>query len=113
MKEYVFLFRGGLDFKTASPDQLQKAMTKWKNWIDELAKQGKFTGGHRLLETGSVMKEKKHITDGPFAESKEIIGGFVSVKADDLQEAEEIAKGCPIFDYNGNLEVREIAPATM
>ncbi len=109
MKEYVFLFRGGLNFQTASPEQIQQAMTKWKTWMDELAKQGKYTGGHRLAPTGSVMKEKKHMTDGPFAESKEIIGGFISVKAGDLVEAEDLAKGCPIFDYNGLIEVREIA----
>src|SRR5882724_6884466 len=109
MKEYVFLFRGGLDLNNSSPDEIQKAMAKWKAWVDDLAKQGKFTGGHRLTDAGSVMKEKKHFTDGPYAESKEVIGGFISVKAGSLKEAEEIAKGCPIFDYNGFLEVREIA----
>jgi hypothetical protein len=109
MKEYVFLFRGGLDLTNSSPDQIQKAMAKWKTWVDGLAAEGKFTGGHRLVPVGSVMKEKKHVTDGPYVEGKEIIGGFISVKADDLKAAEEIAKGCPIFEYNGFLEVREVA----
>jgi len=55
-----------------------------------------------------LLKGAKQITDGPYAESKEIVGGYLGIKANDLDEAIEIAKGCPIFDYDGSTEVREI-----
>ena len=110
MKDYVLLFRGGLDFSTASPDQLQQAMAKWKAWIEELTKDGKYDGGNRLTKDGAVLNgSKKQISDGPFTESKEIVGGYIGIKASDKKEAIEIAKGCPIFNYDGIVEVREVA----
>jgi hypothetical protein len=111
MKDYVFLFRGGLDFRTASPEQLQKAMQKWQVWMDKLAKDGRLSSsGNRLADTGSVIKgEKKQVFEGPYVEGKEIVGGFIAVKAADLKEAIEISKGCPIFDFGGSTEVREVA----
>jgi hypothetical protein len=110
MKDYLLLFRGGLDFTTATPEQMQQAMMKWKNWIEELTKNDKYNGGERLARNGAVIKgSKKEISDGPYTESKEIVGGYVSIKSDDLQQAIEIARGCPIFNYDGNVEIREVA----
>ncbi|MDP4261119.1 MAG: YciI family protein [Bacteroidota bacterium] len=110
MKDYLLLFRGGLDFSTATPEQLQQAMMKWRNWIAELTKDARYNGGNRLENNGTVIKGvKKQIFDGPHTESKEIVGGYISIKAGDKQEAIEIAKGCPIFNYDGIVEVREVA----
>jgi hypothetical protein len=115
MKDYLLLFRGGLNFATASPEQLQQAMMKWKTWIEELTKEGIYNGGERLTRNGTVVKgnEKQsdgyRIIDGPYSEGKEIVGGYISIKADDLQKAIEISKGCPIFNFDGNIEIREVA----
>lgn len=109
MKDFLLLFRGGLDFASATQEQLQKAMMRWKTWMEELVQQGKYSGGHRLSRSGSVLRRGEKITDGPYAESKEIVGGYVSLKAKDLTDAIETAKGCPIFNYNGSVEVREVA----
>src|ERR1700737_2466702 len=110
MKDYLLIFRGGLDIKNAPPEQVQQAMQKWRNWMDQLAKQGRSSGGQRLTKNGAVLHgSKKQISDGPFAEAKEIVGGYLAIKAADLDEAIEIAKGCPIFDYDGITEVREVA----
>ncbi len=111
MKEYLLFFRGGLDYRSASPEQLQKAMQKWQVWLDALADEGKLASrGNRLAAAGSVIRgEKKQVFEGPYVEGKEIVGGFIGVKAKDLQEAVEIGKGCPIFDYGGSTEVREVA----
>jgi hypothetical protein len=110
MKDFVLLFRGGLDFSTATQEQMQQAMMKWRAWMEQLSKEGKYGGGHRLTKSGSVLKGKeKQIIDGPFAESKEIVGGFIAIKANDLQDAIATAKGCPIFDYDGIAEIREVA----
>lgn len=110
MKDYLLLFRGGLDYSKASPEQLQQSMQKWRSWMDGLAQQGKLSGGQRLEGTGSVVNgTKKQVSDGPFAEGKEVIGGYIAVKANTLDEAIEIAKGSPIYDHDGSTEVREIA----
>ncbi|HEY4327786.1 MAG TPA: YciI family protein [Mucilaginibacter sp.] len=109
MKDYVFIFRGGLNFATAAPEELQQALMKWKTWIDELTKDGRYNGGERLLRNGTVVKgNQKQVVDGPYLDG-EIAGGYTSIKAADLQEAIEISKGCPIFNYDGIVEIREVA----
>ena len=111
MKDYLFLFRGGLDFTKASPEQLQQTMLNWKNWTEELSKKGIYGGGERLTRNDAavVKGNAKQVVDGPYAESKEIIGGYINIKADNLQQAIEISKGCPIFNFDGNVEIREVA----
>jgi len=109
MKDFMFLFRGGLDVTRASAEELERAMQKWRVWTEELAGKGKYVTGQRLTRSGSVLTgKKKELTDGPFTEGKEIVGGFVVIKAVDLGDAIESARGCPIFDYDGSAEVREI-----
>ena len=113
MKSYTLLFRGGLDYTTASPEEMQTVMTKWKAWMDGIAADGRMLpGGQRLNPaTGAVLTGKSGaVTDGPFAEGKEVVSGFIAIKAADLQEAIMIAEGCPIYDFAGSgTEVREIA----
>ena len=111
MKDYLLFFRGAMDFRTASPEQLQGATQKWQVWLDKLAKEGKLASrGSRLTAAGSVIKgEKKQVFEGPYVEGKEIVGGYISVRAENLREAVEIGKECPIFDYGGSTEVREVA----
>ncbi|PWT76567.1 MAG: hypothetical protein C5B59_06155 [Bacteroidetes bacterium] len=111
MKNYLFLFRGGLDFTKAPSEQVQQVILKWKNWVDELARKGIYNGGERLTrsEAAVIKGPAKLITDGPYTESKEIVGGYISIKASNLQEAIEIAKDSPIFNFDGNVEIREVA----
>lgn len=111
MKDYLFLFRGGLDFAKAPAGQVQQAMMKWRKWVDELKQKGIYNGGERLEKNNAatVKGNAKEVTDGPYTESKEIVGGYISVQAESVQQAIEISKGCPIFDYDGNIEIREVA----
>jgi len=113
MKNYVLLFRGGMDYRTASPDDLQADVQLWHTWMGALAAQGKMVpGGQQLVPAGAaVTGSAKHVTDGPFAEGKELIGGFIVVAAADMTEAIDIAKGCPILLHDGSAEVREVAAA--
>lgn len=110
MKEFLYLFRGGdSNPGQRSPEQMQLSMQKWTQWMQELAQKGKFVGGQPLTMDGKTVKGKaKQVTDGPFAEGKEMIGGYLIVKADDYNEAVELSKGCPIFENDGIVEVREI-----
>ncbi len=109
MKEYILLFRGG-KLENQSPEQSQAHMQKWVEWMTELGKQGKFIGAQPLVKTGRVVTgTKKVISDGPFMEGKEMLGGYLICKADSYDEAVEISKNCPILEFdNGLVEVREI-----
>jgi hypothetical protein len=111
MKDYLFLFRGGLDFTKAPAEQVQQAMQKWRNWVDELKQAGVYIGGERLSRNDAavVKGNTKEVTDGPYTESKEIVGGYISVHAENIQHAIEISKGCPIFNFDGKVEIREVA----
>ncbi len=112
MKEFLFVFRN--DFKavpTGSPEEMQAMMKKWMDWIGGIAAQNKLVDrGNRLMSGGNVVKANKVVTDGPYTEIKELIGGYTLVKADSLAEATEMAHGCPILGIGGNVEVREINP---
>jgi hypothetical protein len=112
MKEFMYLFRGG-DAREAqqSPDAMQAHMQKWRTWMESLAKTGNLVTGLPLQQEGKVVaKGGKVITDGPFTEGKEVVGGYLIVKAKDLNEAASLANGCPIYEYDGTTEVREIMP---
>ena len=109
MKDFMFLFRfkDGLDLRSASREEFQKEAEKWKTWTDKLMSEGRLTPGNRLVPSGKVMKGKnREVQDGPFAEGKELVGGFCTVKAHNLEEALSMAEDCPIFDQDGSVEVR-------
>jgi len=108
MEKYMFLFRGG-DISHFSPEEQQAHMEKWFAWVDKLTKQGRYVAGEPLLPGGKTISgSKKSVTDGPFTESKEVIGGFFTINAASLDEAVEIAKECPDYDLGGSVEVREV-----
>jgi hypothetical protein len=96
-----------------SPQRFQEIYGKYRAWRDRMASEGKLTGGNKLEdETGRVMRAesgsgKVHITDGPYTESKEVIGGFFVVKAENYEEAVKIASDCPHLEY-GTIEIRRI-----
>ncbi len=107
MADFMYLFRGGEE--TGSPEQMQQHMQKWRTWIQELGNQGHFKAGEPLERTGKVVRgQGKVVTDGPFAEAKDLVGGFLLVTARDLEEAVELSKGCPIFENGGLVEVRPV-----
>ncbi len=114
MKEYLLLFRGG-DGREAMLDKEKWAahMEQWKAWMGGLAEAGKFVGGQPLTPDGKTMHTVSNITDGPFVEGKEVVNGYLIIKGADYTEAVELSKGCPIFEHNGVVEVREIASMEM
>ena len=109
MADFLYIFRGGMD-PGLSPQQMQEQMQKWGAWVQALTKSGAFKAGDPLEQGGKVLKgKKKVVTDGPFAEAKDLVGGYLLVSAKDLNEATELARGCPIFEYDsGTVEVRQI-----
>jgi len=116
MKEYLLLFRGGEGAELQkSPEAWQAHMQKWMQWMGGLQQEGKFVGGQPLEPNGKqIAGTRKVITDGPFMEGKEYVGGYLMIKAGNLDEATTLSKGCPILDFDsGRVEVREIKELKM
>ncbi len=105
---YMLLFRGMDWDRDLSPEEIQNVMSRWIAWCDRLAEQGKARAGQPLTDKGKVISGKRGQTvlDGPFAESKETVAGYIMLQVDNLDEAVEIAKECPGLDYGISVEVR-------
>ncbi len=109
MADFIYLFRGGMDMQKATADERQKNMEKWMAWMKELGQKGHFKSGEPLDSSGKVVRGKnKVVTDGPYAEAKDVVGGYLLVTAGDLAQAVELSRGCPIFDHDGSVEVRTV-----
>ncbi len=112
MKDFLFIYRTDYtNMPESSPEEMQEMTKRWMTWIGGIAAQQKLVDrGNRLEHTGAVVRNTDLVTDGPYTEIKESIGGYTVIKAASLAEASEIAKGCPIFMQGGTVEVREISP---
>jgi hypothetical protein len=108
MASFILIFRGGE--QVDSPEQMQKHMQKWFAWFDGLTKSGVYKGQGAPLEPGGkvVRGSRRAVSDGPFAEAKDLVGGYAVVEARDLDAAVEIARGCPIYETEGAVEVRPV-----
>jgi hypothetical protein len=113
MSEFTYLYRGRQT--SASPEERQKHLEKWVAWFKELGAKGYLKElGHPLEGTGMVVKgNQKIVTDGPYAEAKDVVGGYSVIEANDLAHAAEISKGCPILEVGGSVEVRPLQQMNM
>jgi hypothetical protein len=109
MKEFMFIFTNNPGRPQPTPAEMQANMQLWFAWIDKLKAKELYVGGEALMPGGKMVTGKKAlVTDGPFAESKEIVGGYFIVKADSLEAAAELAKDCPDLPQDGKVQVREV-----
>ncbi|WP_309640683.1 YciI family protein [Flavobacterium sp.] len=109
MKEFMMIFRSEINESFGpSPEQMQSSIQHWMDWMGGIAAQGKMASGNRLSFEGKTLKPNNVIADGPYAEVKEIIGGYVVVKATNIDEAMKLAEGCPILNHGGHVEVRSV-----
>lgn len=111
MKDFLFLFRADYSsYAKRSPEALQSITKKWMDWIGSIAAQNKLIDrGNRLENDGKVIKPNNIVTDGPYCEIKESLGGYTLIKAETIDEAVTLAKGCPVYEIGGSVEVREIS----
>ena len=114
MEKFMFIFQGG-EMNGASPEQMQENMGKWMAWIEKLSKSNQYVAGEPLLPGGKLVSGKggKTVTDGPFTEGKEVVGGFFIVNAKDMQDAVEMAKDCPSYEIGGSVQVRQVMKMEM
>ncbi len=113
MSEFMFLYRGGN--RPTSPEEVQQVMQKWMAWFKDLAAEGHVVDrGQPLERSGKVVQAgTKSIIDGPFAEAKDVVGGYTLIKASDISQAAELANGCPVLDRGGQVEVRPVMKLDM
>jgi hypothetical protein len=107
--EFLVISRGQWD-STLSRKERQNAIDQFYVWLERLVDEGKMKRGQRLTYEGKTIGRQSAITDGPFGESKEVIGGFWIILANNLDEAAQIAKGNPCLDYGLFMEVRPVDP---
>ena len=108
MSEFVYLYRGGR--RSETPAEGEQVMQRWVNWMKDLSAKGHIKDqGQPLEPEGKVVRSKNgNITDGPYPESKDVVGGYTLIEAKDLSQAAELAGGCPIFEFGGIVEVRPV-----
>lgn len=109
---YLFVFRSPADLPDPTPEQMQQSFQKWMGWIQGMKTRGQYIAGEPLEDVGKVLRgpRGKHVTDGPFAEAKEVVGGYMLIAAKSFAAAVKISKGCPGFAVGGSVEVRQIMP---
>ena len=110
--EFLVISRGQWD-STLSRKERQNAIDKFYAWLEQLVDEGKMKRGQRLTYEGKTIGRQNAITDGPFGESKEVIGGYWSILANNLDEAAKIAKGnATVFRSNATVfgQGRESSP---
>lgn len=110
MKDFMMIFYGA-DYGELglSPEESQVQMGRWFDWVGKLQEKGIYQGGQALHITGKTIRgEEKVMTDGPFAESKELVGGYFIVKVKDIDEAAELAQDYPDYHLGGSVELREV-----
>ena len=113
MNEFVLVIHRDIINReaTPSPEQMQAAIKPFQDWLGGIAAQNKLVGQPKRMETsGKVVKQNNIVTDGPYAEIKESVGGMIIIRAEDYDDAVEIAKGCPILTWGASVEVRMLMP---
>jgi len=113
MAKYMLLLHDDTAaFANISPEQMQKVIEKYVAWGRRLREKGVMRGGEKLTdEPGKVMRSANgqvRVTDGPYSESKEVLGGYYLLEADSYEQAVEYAKDCPQLEYGGTIEVRQV-----
>jgi hypothetical protein len=112
MSEFVLLYRNTAEARQealGTPERARASREKWGAWMEGMKAKGQLKSiGLPLDLAGSVVRAKGTVVDGPYAETKEVVGGFSVIEARDLAHAAEIASGCPIIERGGSVEVRPV-----
>lgn len=107
MEKFMLIFHGGIKQDT-SPEDLQNNMDQWMAWVDKLQKEGRYVSGEALLPGGKLVTGKSAVTDGPYTEGKELVGGFFVIEAANIDEAVAECQNYPDYDFGGQVQVRPV-----
>jgi hypothetical protein len=113
MEKFMLIFHGA-QMENQSPEQMQAHMGKWMAWIDKLNQTGQYISGEPLLPGGKLITgKKKTVTDGPYTEGKEVVGGYFIINANSFDEALKISEDYPDYDQGGSVQVRQVMKIDM
>ena len=114
MEKFMLIFQGGR-MNGGSPEEMQAHMGKWMAWIDRLSKSNQYVAGEPLLPGGKLVSGTggKTVTDGPYTEGKEVVGGFFIINAKDMDDAVNIARDSPSYEVGGTVQVRQVMKVEM
>ena len=107
MEKFMLIFHGGIGYD-ASPADMQANMGKWMGWVEQLQKEGKYVSGEALLPGGKLVTGTTAVTDGPYTEGKELVGGYFVIKATNMEEAVAECQNYPDFQFGGQVQVRPV-----
>lgn len=111
MSQFMLFIRNGDEPNEFSPEQIQQAIQRFSVWAKKLREQGKLIAAEKLKDNEGLMLSRRNgqiVVDGPYAETKETIGGYFIVEAGSLEEAIEITKECPALSHGGQVELRAV-----
>jgi hypothetical protein len=108
----MLIFRGGAVSRgDLSPTELQAHVAKWYTWSDELTRKGRGVVGTPVDNPGMTVRgHERMVTDGPYAESKDLVTGSMIIEAASLEDAVEVARTCPTYEFDGSVEARPVLP---
>ena len=112
MEKFMLIFHGGMPMD-ASPADLEANMGKWLEWVQKLSKEGKYVSGEPLLPGGKLVSGPDSVTDGPYTEGKEVVGGYFIINANTMEEAIEECKQYADYKYGGQVQVRQVMKVDM
>ena len=113
MEKFMFIFHGGIS-PDSSPEQMQENMGKWFGWIEQLNKEERYVSGEPLLPGGKLVKgSASGVTDGPYTEGKEVVGGYFIVNAKDYNDAVSLCAGYPDYGVGGSIQIRQVLKIEM
>ena len=109
MEKFMLIFQQDVKSEKPSPDEMQAIMGKWMTWINELRETGKYLSGEPLMLGGKLISgANKMVTDGPYVEGKDIVGGYFIIEAADYDEAVKLCDGYPDYDKGGKVQIRQV-----
>ena len=111
MSQYLMIFRGSQrQEREYSPEQMQTYMQQWFDWVESMRNKGIYEGGEPLQDGGlTITGNDKIVTDGPYAEAKDLVGGYMLINVDSLDAAKCEAMHCPVYQTGGSVEIRPVA----
>jgi hypothetical protein len=110
---YMFVFRNSPQLPDRTPAEMEANFERWMTWIAAMKKKGQYIAGEPLEDTpAKVLRGPRgaKMTDGPFAEAKEVVAGYMLIAAKNFKDAMQIAKGCPGYNVGVSVEIRQIMP---
>jgi hypothetical protein len=114
-KYMLLLYDNRAKWTDISPDEMQKAIQKYRAWGDKLKQLGIYVSSHKLADdAGKVLRGRSQarVTDGPYSETKEVLGGYFMIEAPNYDDAVGQSRDCPHLEYGGTIEVRQVDPMT-